>query len=105
VFERFAFQRTLSYFHVGLDHGTCSGAAMSLVKSAVCKRCQRKFLWKIERPGDGYWDRWKSDDGNTLASWFLSNNLCWEHAFEAMPERFRKILRTELYEEYDGTLG
>jgi hypothetical protein len=72
---------------------------MSLVKSAVCTNCKRKFFWKIERPSDGYWDRWKSDDGNTLASWFLGNNLCWDHAFEKMPERFRKIIHTELYEE------
>ncbi|HXG37442.1 MAG TPA: hypothetical protein VNL36_01585 [Bacteroidota bacterium] len=72
---------------------------MSLIKSAFCTQCRRKFFWKIERPGDGYWDRWKSDDGNTLASWFLSNNLCWDHAFEKMPERFRQIIRTELYEE------
>ncbi|MCI0708484.1 MAG: hypothetical protein L0Y80_13480 [Ignavibacteriae bacterium] len=72
---------------------------MSLVKSAVCTKCGKKILWKIERPSDGYWDRWRSDDGNILASWFLSHNLCWEHAFESMPERFKSIIRTEIYQE------
>ena len=72
---------------------------MSLVKSTTCSKCGRTFVWKIERPSDGYWDRWRNDDGNTLASWFLSNNLCWDHAFEKMPLRFRKSLRTEVYQE------
>jgi len=72
---------------------------MSLVKSGACSKCGRNIFWKIERPSDGYWDRWRSDDGKTLASWFLSNNLCWDHAFESMPDRFRAIIRTELYQE------
>lgn len=72
---------------------------MGFVKEARCKKCGKQFVWKIERPGDGFWDRWRSDDGNTAASWFLSNTLCWEHAMEAMPEQFRSILRTETYSE------
>ncbi len=72
---------------------------MAFVKEAVCPQCGKRFVWTIERPGDGYWDRWKSDDGNTVASWFLSNNCCWDHAFEKMPERFRGIIRTVTYEE------
>jgi hypothetical protein len=72
---------------------------MAFVKESVCAKCGRKFLWQIERPGDGFWDRWKSDDGNTLATWFLSNSLCWDHAFETMPERFREIIKTVHYEE------
>ena len=72
---------------------------MSLVKSNTCSKCGKQFLWKIERPSDGYWDRWRSDDGNILASWFLTNSLCWEHAFEAMPARFKPIIRTEIYQE------
>lgn len=72
---------------------------MPFLKEATCTVCKKKFVWKIHRPGDGYWDRWRSDDGNTLGSWFLSNNLCWDHAFEKMPESFRKIIQTEFYEE------
>lgn len=72
---------------------------MAFVKETRCRKCGRQFFWRIERPGDGFWDRWKSDDGNTLASWFLSNNLCWDHSFEAMPEKFRSIIRTIEYTE------
>ncbi len=72
---------------------------MAYIKESTCKKCGKKFVWKIERPGDGYWDRWKSDDGNILATWFLANNLCWDHAFEAMPQQFRPIIRTVLYHE------
>ena len=72
---------------------------MAFVKESVCTRCGRHFVWKINRPGDGFWDRWKSDDGNILATWFLSNTLCWDHAFEAMPERFRSVIQTSFYEE------
>ena len=72
---------------------------MSLVKSTTCSQCGRQFLWKIERPSDGYWDRWRNDDGNTLASWFLSNSLCWDHAYQKMPLKFRSYLRTEVYQE------
>ncbi|MBI2619078.1 MAG: hypothetical protein HYW57_03260 [Ignavibacteriales bacterium] len=75
---------------------------MAFVKETRCKKCGRKFFWCIERPGDGFWDRWKSDDGNTLASWFLSNNLCWDHAFEAMPGQFRRLIRTIEYEEEES---
>lgn len=72
---------------------------MSLLKDRSCSVCGKKFVWKIERPGDGYWDRWRNDDGETLANWFITNNLCWNHAFEKMPDQFRKIIRTEFYRE------
>lgn len=72
---------------------------MAYIKESTCKKCGIKFTWKIERPGDGFWDRWKSDDGNILATWFLSNNLCWDHAFESMPEQFRPMIQTVLYHE------
>jgi hypothetical protein len=72
---------------------------MSFLKQSTCTVCKKKFVWKIQRPGDGYWDRWRSDDGDTFGSWFLGNNLCWDHAFETMPKKFRTIVRTELYEE------
>lgn len=72
---------------------------MSYIRNTTCRKCGRKFFWKIERPGDGFWDRWRNDDGNTLASWFLANRLCWDHAFEVMPEPFRAIIRTVVYEE------
>lgn len=72
---------------------------MAIVKEAACSVCQKPFIWKIGRPGDGYWDRWKNDDGNNAASWFLRNNLCWDHAFERMPEQFRGVFQTELYKE------
>ncbi|MEP0823075.1 MAG: hypothetical protein HRF44_09525 [Ignavibacterium sp.] len=75
---------------------------MAYVKETACKKCGKKFFWKIERPGDGFWDRWRNDDGNILASWFLSNSLCWDHAFEAMPERFRAIIHTIAYHEENG---
>ncbi len=76
---------------------------MSLVKDRVCSVCGKKYLWKIERPSDGYWDRWRNDDGDILANWFITNNLCWDHAFEQMPERFKKLIRTEHYEESTAT--
>jgi hypothetical protein len=72
---------------------------MSLLKEAQCTVCKKPFVWKIERPGDGYWDRWRSDDGNTAAAWFLQNNLCWDHAYEKMPEQYRPLIRTTLYRE------
>lgn len=72
---------------------------MSFVKNTTCTVCGRPFVWKIERPGDGYWDRWRSDDGKTAASWFLSNNLCWDHAYQQMPEQFRRSIRTSEYSE------
>ncbi|GJQ21767.1 MAG: hypothetical protein HBSIN02_21220 [Bacteroidia bacterium] len=75
---------------------------MAYVKESACKKCGKKFFWKIERPGDGFWDRWRNDDGNILASWFLSNSLCWDHAFEVMPEHFRTIIRTIAYHEENG---
>lgn len=75
---------------------------MPYVRESTCKKCGRKFFWKIERPGDGYWDRWRNDDGNILASWFLANRFCWDHAFEAMPEEFRPIIRTIAYHEENG---
>lgn len=76
---------------------------MAFVKEASCSKCGKKFFWKIERPGDGYWDRWRSDDGNILGSWFLSNSLCWDHAFELMPKEFRSVLRTVAYHEENGS--
>lgn len=76
-----------------------SELSMALLKSRTCSVCGRAYIWKIERPGDGYWDRWRNDDGDTLSSWFVTNNLCWNHAFERMPERFRSLIRTEFYEE------
>lgn len=72
---------------------------MSFFKESTCTACGRKFFWKIDRPSDGYWDRWKSDDGKTAAAWFLSNNLCWEHAYEKMPEQFRSVIKTTAYSE------
>lgn len=72
---------------------------MPFVKEGVCRVCGKKFVWTIERPGDGYWDRWKSDDGNTAGSWFLSNSLCWDHSFEKMPAPFRELIRTITYDE------
>ena len=72
---------------------------MAFVKQAVCAKCGKKFVWTINRPGDGFWDRWKSDNGDTLATWFLSNTLCWDHAFEVMPEQFREMIQTTHYEE------
>jgi hypothetical protein len=72
---------------------------MALIKDRSCSKCGKTFFWKIERPSDGNWDRWKNDDGDTLANWFITHNLCQEHAFEIMPERFKKIIRTEVYEE------
>jgi len=75
---------------------------MGFVKEGICKKCGKSFTWKIDRPGDGFWDRWKSDNGSTLATWFLSNSFCWDHAMEVMPDRFRPILQTTLYEEPDS---
>ncbi len=72
---------------------------MAFVRESVCQKCGRPFVWSIDRPGDGFWDRWKSDNGNTLASWFLSNSQCWDHAWESIPERFRPMLRTVSYTE------
>jgi hypothetical protein len=72
---------------------------MALIKDRHCSKCGKKFFWKIERPSDGNWDRWKNDDGDTLSNWFITHNLCWEHAFAEMPEKFRRIIRTEIYEE------
>ena len=72
---------------------------MSYFKDARCTKCGKEYRWRIQRPGDAYWDRWKSDDGETLSRWFLAHNLCWEHAFEEMPERFASIIRTIEYEE------
>jgi hypothetical protein len=72
---------------------------MGLVKERTCSVCKRPFVWKIARPSDGYWDRWRNDDGNTLANWFLTTDLCWDHAYENMPEEYRLLLKTENYEE------
>lgn len=68
-------------------------------KSAKCKQCGKEFVWRIQRPGDGHWDRWTNDDGNTLANWFITNTLCWDHAFAVMPERFARIIKTTEYGE------
>ena len=75
---------------------------MSLIKDRTCSVCGKKYFWKIERPGDGYWDRWRNDDGETLANWFITNNFCWDHAFEKMPDRFRNIIKTVKYEEKES---
>lgn len=72
---------------------------MAFVKESKCTKCGKQFAWTIERPGDGFWDRWKSDNGNNLGSWFLSHSLCWDHAMEEMPEKFRTVLRTITYRE------
>ncbi len=72
---------------------------MSMMKNAKCTKCGKKFLWTIQRPGDGHWDRWTNDDGDTLANWFIGNSLCWDDAFAAMPERFVKIIKTLEYSE------
>ena len=76
---------------------------MSLIKDRRCTKCGKRFFWKIERPTDGNWDRWKNDSGDTLANWFITHNLCMEHALEEMPEQFRKLIRTERYEEEEAT--
>ncbi|HTX19435.1 MAG TPA: hypothetical protein VMG34_12340 [Bacteroidota bacterium] len=75
---------------------------MSMSKKGSCTKCGKKFSWRIQRPGDGHWDRWTNDDGDTLANWFIGNRLCWEHAFAAMPPRFSAILKTLSYEEEVG---
>ena len=75
---------------------------MSFVRESRCRKCGKQFVWTIERPGDGFWDRWKSDNGKILASWFVSNSLCWEHAMEEMPEEFRSRIRTVSYEEHEA---
>ncbi|MDA0987104.1 MAG: hypothetical protein O3A55_05835 [Bacteroidetes bacterium] len=73
---------------------------MALTKNTVCKKCGKKFKWKIERPGDGFWDRWRNDNGNTLSNWFVTNYFCWDHAFETIPpEFFDKINTIEYLEE------
>jgi len=72
---------------------------MSYIKHSKCTKCGREFRWVIQRPGDSYWDRWKSDDGDTLGRWFLAHNLCWHHAFEEMPEKFARLIRTIEYTE------
>ncbi|HEX9615560.1 MAG TPA: hypothetical protein VGA55_08625 [Bacteroidota bacterium] len=78
---------------------------MAFVKEASCRKCGKKFFWKIERPGDGFWDRWRSDDGNILGSWFLASSLCWDHAFEVMPEEFKSVIRTVAYHEENAATG
>lgn len=78
---------------------------MSLVKKGKCSRCGKEFYWRIQRPSDGYWDRWKSDEGDTLTRWFMNHTLCWDHAFEEMPEKFRKIIRTITYEEEEKKIS
>ncbi len=80
-------------------HERSEELTMSLIKDAVCSSCGKQFSWKVERPSDGYWDRFRNDDGDILANWFRTNSLCWDHAFEKMPERFKAIIRTEFYEE------
>ena len=85
--------------HFSTHHSQIYIVAMALIKDRTCSKCGKKFFWKIERPSDGNWDRWKSDDGNTLSNWFITHNLCREHAFAEMPEQFKKIIRTEIYEE------
>ena len=77
---------------------------MSMIKNSKCIQCGKKFTWRIQRPSDGHWDRWSNDDGDTLANWFISNTLCWDHAFAVMPERFAKILKTIEYVEEEGVL-
>ena len=72
---------------------------MSLVKNRKCSECGREFLWVIDRPGDGYWDRWRNDNGETLASWFTSNTKCYDHALESVPDGFRRLIKTRQYEE------
>ena len=77
---------------------------MAMLKNSQCRECGKKYSWVIARPGDGHWDRWTNDDGETLANWFITNNLCWEHAFAKMPERFAKMIKTLSYEEEEQTV-
>ena len=77
---------------------------MSMIKNSKCSQCGKKFLWRIQRPSDGHWDRWSNDDGDTLANWFIANTLCWDHAFAVMPERFVKILKTIEYVEEEAVV-
>jgi len=72
---------------------------MPLVKNRSCSTCGREFLWVIDRPGDGYWDRWRNDTGDTLGSWFTTNTKCYDHAMESMPETFKSLMRVRQYEE------
>ncbi len=77
---------------------------MSMTKNAICKACGKKFTWRIQRPGDGHWDRWTNDDGDTLANWFIDNTLCWDHAYAVMPPRFAEVLKTISYEEEEVSI-
>ncbi|MSP64931.1 MAG: hypothetical protein EXR24_04580 [Ignavibacteria bacterium] len=72
---------------------------MALIKNTKCKKCGKSYKWKIERPGDGFWDRWRNDDGNIIANWFVTNSLCWDHAFEVMPKEFVDKIKTVEYVE------
>ena len=72
---------------------------MALLKQTQCTKCGKEFSWLIERPGDSYWNRWISDDNKTLSAWWQIHNLCWDHAFEELPQDFVPKLRTIRYEE------
>lgn len=74
---------------------------MSLIKERTCSECGKTFTWSIDRPGDGFWDRWRNDSGDTLASWFVSNTRCFDHAMKVIPQKFKTIMRTVTYEEFD----
>lgn len=75
------------------------GHTMSMMKKSTCRQCGKKFSWIIQRPGDGHWDRWSNDDGETLANWFIENSLCWDHAYAVLPQKFAGIIKTLSYEE------
>ncbi len=72
---------------------------MALVKRSTCSKCGKGFSWQIERPGDSYWNRWVSDKSTTLSAWWQTHNLCWDHAFEQLPDEFVPRLKTIRYEE------
>lgn len=76
---------------------------MPLTKESKCTKCGKRFSWVINRPGDSYWNRWISDDNDTLSAWWQTHSLCWDHAFEELPEKFVPRLKTLKYEEFDHT--
>ena len=74
---------------------------MSFIKNRTCSVCGREFVWVIDRPGDGYWDRFRNDTGDTVASWFTANTKCYDHALADLPDQFSHLIRTQHYEESD----
>ncbi len=76
---------------------------MALLKHSKCAKCGKEFTWQIQRPGDSYWNRWISDDNKTLSAWWRTHSLCWDHAYEVLPDELAPRLTTLRYEEKDQT--